>query len=387
MTSRLQGVRKATRTQLKARVAFDGPTGAGKTYTAIEWATILQGDERTLVIDTEGGSAEWYSDRWDYDALPWNPPYDPTELAQTIRAAASKYAVVVVDSASHFWEGEGGTLDIVDAAAQRSQGNSFAGWKVGTPALRHLIDTILHADAHVLVTMRSKMDYVLEKDERTGRTMPRKVGMAPVMRSGVEYEFTLIGDLDLEHRLVISKSRCSALADRVVQPGRAADAARDFLAWLTAGTPAPPEPAPQPVQPAAEAAPGEGDNGSQPEALNAADIGKQAAKVFATDYEAADRGHKTKVVDRLRHAVVHAATKGRTHHASECSGDELARVASALADIAAGRITYKVLAPADDEGSVTFVMGSGRETVVPWIDFEEPDEAEQQELEASEEAG
>jgi hypothetical protein len=227
--------RKATRAQLKARVALDGPSGAGKTYTAIEWGSVLQGDGRTLVIDTEHGSAEWYSDRWDYDVITWAPPYDPGDLASTIREAGDTYEVVVIDSLSHFWEGEGGTLDIVDAAAQRSQGNSFAGWKVGTPALRHLMDTLLQAKCHVVATMRSKMEYVLEKDERTGKNVPRKVGLAPVMRQGVEYEFTLIGDLDLEHRLTITKSRCSALADVVVPAGRASEAASKFLDWLSAG--------------------------------------------------------------------------------------------------------------------------------------------------------
>lgn len=226
--------RKATRSQLKARVALDGPSGAGKTFTAIEWGTVLQGDGRTLVIDTEHGSAEWYSDRWDYDVITWAPPYDPVDLAATILEAADTYEVLVVDSLSHFWEGEGGTLDIVDAAAQRAQGNSFAGWKVGTPALRHLMDTILQAKTHVIATMRSKMEYVLEEDSR-GKKVPRKVGLAPVMRQGIEYEFTLIGELDLEHRLVVSKSRCSALADVVVQPGQAATAAATFLAWLSDG--------------------------------------------------------------------------------------------------------------------------------------------------------
>lgn len=226
--------RKASRHQLKARVAIDGPTGSGKTFTAIEWGQVLQGDGRTVVIDTERGSASWYCDRWDYDVVDWAPPYDPTELAQTIREAGESYAVVIVDSFSHFWEGEGGTLDIADNAGQRSGGNSFAGWKVATPQLRHLIDTVVAAPCHVITTMRSKMEYVLEEDHR-GKKVPKKVGLAPVMRAGVEYEFTLIADMDLEHRLAVSKSRCSALADQVYQPGRTADAARSFLAWLEEG--------------------------------------------------------------------------------------------------------------------------------------------------------
>lgn len=234
--SRLRQARRADRSQLKARVAIDGPTGAGKTWTALVWATELAGpDGSILVLDTEHGSAEWYSDHFDYDVITWAPPYAPNELADTIAEAAGKYDVVVTDSFSHFWEGEGGTRDIVDAAAERARGNSFAGWKVGTPALRRLIDTILAADAHVICTMRSKMEYVLETDERTGKQVPKKVGMAPVMRQGVEYEFTLIADMDLEHRFVVTKSRCPALSDQVYQPHMAGDGARAFLAWLNDG--------------------------------------------------------------------------------------------------------------------------------------------------------
>jgi hypothetical protein len=232
---------KAAKHQLKARVALAGPTGSGKTYSALEWATILAGDTGTIaVVDTEHGSASLYADQFDFDVLTWPPPFDPGKLAATIKTAEQAgYAVVVLDSMSHFWEGEGGTLDIADAAGQRSGGNSFAGWKVATPALRHLVDTMLGADLHVIGTMRSKMEYVLEEDSR-GKKVPRKVGMAPVMRQGIEYEFTMVGDIDLEHRITFTKSRCSALADVVVQPGRARDAAATFMAWLESGEPAPP---------------------------------------------------------------------------------------------------------------------------------------------------
>ncbi len=260
--SRLGLARQASRSQLKARVAIDGPTGSGKTWTALEWATALAGPGgRIIVLDTEHGSAEWYSDSFTYEVITWAPPYTPSELAATINEAQATYDVIVCDSFSHFWEGEGGTRDIVDAAAERARGNSFAGWKVGTPALRHLIDSILAADAHVICTMRSKMEYVLEQDER-GRQVPKKVGLAPVMRQGVEYEFTLIADMDLEHRMMVTKSRCPALADQVFQPHRAGDGARMFLDWLDSGE--------KPV--------GEADAQRFAEALNAA--GKGARKAW-----------------------------------------------------------------------------------------------------------
>ena len=228
---------KATRAQLKARVAFAGPTGSGKTWTSLEWATVLADGGRVAVVDTERGSAALYADRFDFDVMAFDPPYDPGRLADILKAAeANAYDVVVVDSLSHFWEGEGGTRDIADAAAARSGGNSFAGWKDATPKLRHLIDVMLGLDAHFIGTMRSKMEYVLEQNER-GRTAPRKVGLAPVMRQGVEYEFTLVGDIDLDHRIAITKSRCDRLADELVQPGRADEAAKVFADWLGEGEP------------------------------------------------------------------------------------------------------------------------------------------------------
>lgn len=227
---------KATKTQLKARIALDGPSGAGKTWTGLTIASRL--GERLCWIDSERRSASLYADHFEFDTFPFDPPYDPSRLVDVLRAAeAEGYDVIGIDSLSHFWEGEGGTLDIVDSAAQRSfNGNKYAGWSVGTPALRRLIDTMLGLDAHLVVSMRSKMDYVEEEDAR-GRKQYVKVGMAPVMRGGIEYEFTLVGDLDIEHRLVVSKSRCTAVADKVYVPGAAGDLANEFRAWLESGEP------------------------------------------------------------------------------------------------------------------------------------------------------
>lgn len=232
----------AVRQQMKARVAFAGPTGSGKTWTALTWATVLADGGRVALIDTEHGSAALYSDVFTFDTVRFNPPYDPARLVRLLGLAEEQgYDVVVIDSLSHFWEGEGGTIDIADAAAQKARGNSFAGWKVATPALRHLVDTMLAHPAHVLATMRSKMEYVLEPDSK-GRQVPRKVGMAPVMRNGIEYEFTLVADLDFDHRMMISKSRCSVLADELVQPNRADEAAVTFRDWLSDGEVVPPSP-------------------------------------------------------------------------------------------------------------------------------------------------
>lgn len=228
---------RATKKAVRARIAFDGPSGAGKTWTALEWARVL--GEKIAVVDTERGSASLYSDKFEFDVLEIGPPFHPDRFVEALRSAEKAgYEVFVIDSLSHLWEGEGGVLDIADAAGARAQGNSWAGWKAATPTLRHLIDVILASDLHVIVTMRSKTEWTQEEytDSKGNRkTRPKRLGMAPVMRAGMEYEFTVVGDLDLEHRMTISKSRCDALSDLVVQPGRAAEAAETFLNWTSSG--------------------------------------------------------------------------------------------------------------------------------------------------------
>lgn len=251
----------AVKEKLKARVAIDGPTGSGKTWTALQWARILVGPDGPIgVIDTENRSAAYYAptpgqlagaepverlNHWDppyvFGHMPWLPPFDPIRLTQVIQAAGQELGedgCLVIDSFSHFWEGEGGTLDLVDNAASRSYGgNRFAGWKEGTPAQRALLDAIIHAPCHVICCMRSKMDWVLEEDDSGGRrtTKPKKVGLKPIQRDGVEYEFTVVADMDLEHRLTVTKSRCSLIADAVATKGRSAEPAQLFASWLDSG--------------------------------------------------------------------------------------------------------------------------------------------------------
>lgn len=235
----------AKKEQLRARLAFDGPTGSGKTWTMLDWATHLAAFERAkggagriAVIDTERKSASLYADHFSFEVMNWPPPYDPRVLTKVIRETVDLgFDVIIVDSLTHFWKGEGGTLEIVDGVAARSQsGNSFTAWSVGTPAIRGLVDTILAADAHVLVSMRSKMEYVLEDNGR-GQKVPRKVGLAPEMRGDIEYEFTVVVSMDLDHRGVVGKTRCDLLDGMVIAPGPAAteDAAVLFASWLNSG--------------------------------------------------------------------------------------------------------------------------------------------------------
>lgn len=225
---------KAVKSQAKLRLALDGPSGSGKTYTALVAATVLAKGGKIAVIDTERKSSSLYSDKFNFDAV-FLETFSPKSYIEMIAAAEENgYAVIVIDSLSHAWEGEGGALDMVDAATRRSQsGNSYTAWKDVTPLHRKLIDAMLQSPCHIIATMRSKTEYIIETNDK-GKSFPRKVGMAPIQRQGMEYEFTIVGDMDTDHNLVITKSRCEAFTDKVEnKPG--AKFFAPLMEWLNSG--------------------------------------------------------------------------------------------------------------------------------------------------------
>jgi len=224
-------------------MAIAGPSGSGKTYTALAVATALVPGGRIAVIDTEHGSATKYADLFAFDVAQAAPPYHPDGLIKLITFAASNgYDVIIVDSVSHYWSGSGGVLDIKeDIELKQRNVNSFTAWKQVTPIHQRMVDTLVAVDAHIIVTMRSKQDYILV--EKNGKMIPQKVGMAPVQRDGFEYEFDVMLDMDIEHVGRVQKTRCPALTGGAfVKPGE--DIAGILREWLTGEAP---EKAPAPV--------------------------------------------------------------------------------------------------------------------------------------------
>jgi len=232
---------KATKQQLKLRLAIDGPSGSGKTYTALIAATVMAQGGKIAVIDTERGSASLYSDKFNFDVACLTNFHPQKYIDMIHEAEEAGYPVIVIDSLSHAWEGEGGALDLVDQATARSQSkNSFFAWKDVTPIQRALIDAMLQSKSHIIATMRSKTEYVIEEIEKGGKkiTAPRKIGLAPIQRQGMEYEFTIVADMDVDHKLIVSKSRCEFVADAVVSKPDA-KFFQKILDWLNSGEPAP----------------------------------------------------------------------------------------------------------------------------------------------------
>ena len=199
--------RKAERRKAKLRLAITGPAGSGKTYGALLVAQGLGG--KIAIIDTENGSGDLYSAVCDYDILNINAPFDPRKYIQSIHDAENEgYDALIIDSLSHCWISEGGLLDIKEQLAASGKYNSFSAWSKVTPLQNKLIEAMLTSKCHIIATMRSRTDYVQVVNDK-GRTEIRKVGLAPVQRDGMDYEFSLVFDLNNEHTVTVSKDRTS----------------------------------------------------------------------------------------------------------------------------------------------------------------------------------
>jgi hypothetical protein len=238
-------IRKATKFASKLRLALIGISGSGKTYSALEIAKTL--GKRICLIDTEFGSASKYADKFEFDTLPLET-FSPLTYVEALEYVDKQgYDVVIVDSLSHAWMGKDGALEQVDKAAKRSQSaNTFAAWRDVTPMHNKLVDSLLRVKAHLIVTMRAKSEYVMEEYEYNGKkkTKPVKIGLAPIQRDGLEYEFDVVGDMDIENNYIISKTRCSELHQAVInKPGK--QFALTLINWLD-GAPAPARVEPQP---------------------------------------------------------------------------------------------------------------------------------------------
>lgn len=225
--------KKAVKYEAKGRVALVGPAGSGKSFTMLTLARLLAGPTgKIAAIDTEHGSLSKYADMFEFDVVEL-ASYSIDNFLEALRAAEeAKYAVFCCDSLSHFWMGKDGALEYVDQAKKRSNSrDDMAGWKDFRPHERAMVDAMIASSCHVICTMRTKTAYEESLNERTGKKQRVKIGLAPVQRDGLEFEFDFVGAMDDENNLVVDKTRCSDYSGKVITRPKAADfiAFRDWL--------------------------------------------------------------------------------------------------------------------------------------------------------------
>lgn len=193
----------ASRKDIKLKIGVEGLSGAGKTWSSLAIAKGLQaGDMRSVAFaQTEAGRAQCYLDAYPgFKVLEIPPPYSPNRFIEVIEAAEKAgFRVLIIDSLSDEWAGQGGSLDMHAAASEVTK-NSFTAWKKISPQHEALFNKILASPMHILCTFKKKSDYIMEEIEKNGRKIqqPKKVGTAPIAREGTEYRFMLQLDIDLE---------------------------------------------------------------------------------------------------------------------------------------------------------------------------------------------
>jgi hypothetical protein len=245
---------KATRTKARLRLGIAGIAGVGKTYTALRLASaILQmlpdedkGNGRIALVDTEHKSSKLYADEpnpdggiFDFDAVfmdEWKGKFSIPNYIRAIEGATeARYPILIIDTISHAWNGEGGLLEFVD---KNSGNNAFtSGWKKGTPLQHKFFDAMLSFDGHLICSMRSKPAYEMTKNSK-GKVEPVRIGLQPIQRDGADHEFTVFGTMDADCRLTVVKTRCTALRGEIItEPGE--DLARTLFDWLNTGSDAP----------------------------------------------------------------------------------------------------------------------------------------------------
>lgn len=246
-------LKKAQRKKVKLKIGLSAPSGGGKTASSLLLGYgLLKGEhpdwsdeqiwDKIALIDTENGSGELYANTQIgttaigvYNAISIEPPYEPQKYIEAI--AACKEAgmeVCICDSLSHAWSGQGGLLEKQNNISRRT-GNSYTAWRDITPLHNQMVDAVLQTDMHMICTMRSKTEYVQEKGPN-GKTTVRKVGMAPIQRDGMEYEFSMFIEIDADHQAFVSKDRTGVIDGQyfVVTP----DVGIKLAKWLDSAAPA-----------------------------------------------------------------------------------------------------------------------------------------------------
>lgn len=237
-------IRRAERRKAKARIGIAGVAGSGKTLSSLLIAYGIAGDwDKVGMIDTENGSGELYVGttvggvtigQYLYGRI--EAPFTPQKYIEAIKALEQAGVdVIIIDSLSHAWAGEGGLLDVHGKEADRS-GNSWSAWRKVTPQHNQLVEAMLQSRCHIIATMRAKTEYAQVEDDR-GKAKVKKLGMAPIQRDGMEYEFTVMLDIDINHVATASKDRTGLFDQQYFTP--TADTGRKLLAWLETGTDAP----------------------------------------------------------------------------------------------------------------------------------------------------
>jgi len=228
---------KATRNDTTIKIALTGASGSGKSFSSLKLARGLVGPSGKIAyIDTENQSAKLYSDLTEFFHCDLTPPFEHSKFINAINEAQKAgFDCVVIDSLSALWNW---TLDY-KSGLDRKGGNSFTNWNDAGKIFNDALQAILQSKIHVIACMRSKQEYVMETNAK-GKEVPKKVGTAPVMRDGIDYEFTTVLEIGMDHQCIPSKDRTGLFVDKTFQITERTG--QQIAGWLSGSAPVNQEP-------------------------------------------------------------------------------------------------------------------------------------------------
>jgi hypothetical protein len=229
---------------VKIKIFLAGPSGSGKTDGALALARNFAGAEaRICVIDTERESASYYADRYEFDTIALDAPYTTDRYVEALGlAVAAGYDVVIIDSITHQWSGVGGILERKEQLDSRPNSNSFTNWAKFTPETERFRNALLEAPVHLIACCRAKQEYVLGDGDGGRGKKVQKMGLKPEQRDGLEYEFGVALQLQMDHKAEATKDRTGVFEGKIADL-KNPNVGRALRAWLDAGGTFAPEPA------------------------------------------------------------------------------------------------------------------------------------------------
>jgi len=223
-------LQNAERKRVKLRLNLASPSGFGKTYSALLIAYGITGNwQKIAVIDTENDSASLYSHLGEYKTLSLRPPYTPARYIEAIKTCEEAgMEVIIIDSITHVWKGQGGLLEY-----QNSLGGRYQDWAKATPLYQQWLNAILQSKCHIITTNRKKQGYNMITEGN--KTKVEKAGLDDEIRDGYEYEMAVALEIiNDKHLARASKDRTQLFVDKpefiiTVETGKA------IIEWCNLG--------------------------------------------------------------------------------------------------------------------------------------------------------
>lgn len=209
--------RPATRSEAKPLIGLYAESGCGKTWSALLLARGFVGPTGKIgMIETEGGRGEANVGRepvGQFLVRPIRGSFSPEEYGKAITdAEEAKLDALIIDSASHEWEGAGGVL--AQAAANDAAGKKgVLVWQ--QPKInhqRHFMLRLMQTPIPlVIVCMRAKYPMV-----QKGSNWARSEVLEPKQADDILFEMFVHGWIDQAHNLHVTKYTLPELSSVIV---------------------------------------------------------------------------------------------------------------------------------------------------------------------------